>query len=112
MEVSDYILVPPAAFLLALLLAWLFSRLTAGFRHADIEAEGKNLPYACGEDVSSQKAEPEYGAFFPFAIFFTLLHVAGLMIATWSGASGAGAALGGLIYLAVIGATLGILFLG
>jgi NADH-quinone oxidoreductase subunit A len=112
MEASDYILVPPVAFALALLLVWLFSRLTSGFKHADIKTEGKNLPYACGEDVPAQKAEPEYGAFFPFAIFFTLLHVAGLMVATWSGASGAGVAMGGLIYLAVIGATLGILFVG
>ena len=27
---------------------------------------------------------PDYQEFFPFAIFFTLLHVAGLMLATWS----------------------------
>jgi len=45
---------------------------------------GKNKPYGCGEEVSGQKASPDYQGFFPFAIFFTLLHVAALMIATWS----------------------------
>jgi hypothetical protein len=60
-----------------------------------------------------KKATPEYGSFFPFAIFFTLMHVAGLMLATFALAPpgvlnlGAGAA-----YLVVIGLTLAILFLG
>ena len=45
---------------------------------------GKFKPYACGEEASGEKAIPDYQQFFPFAIFFTLLHVAGLIIATWA----------------------------
>ncbi|MFA5160622.1 MAG: hypothetical protein WC421_00080 [Elusimicrobiales bacterium] len=112
MEVSDYLLVPPVAFILALAFTWLFSRLASRLAHPKVETEGKNLPYACGENVPLKKPEPEYGAFFPFAIFFTVLHVAGLMIASLSGAQALEAVTAGAVYIMVTAVALAVLFVG
>lgn len=38
--------------------------------------------YACGENVPTHLMQPDYSQFFPFAFFFTVLHVVTLMIAT------------------------------
>jgi NADH-quinone oxidoreductase subunit A len=38
--------------------------------------------YACGEDVATNLMQPDYTEFFPFAFFFTILHVVTLIIAT------------------------------
>ena len=78
-------LFPPLVFIISLIfilgIAAACSRLAA--KPADVPGSAKRRPYGCGEDVSEEKVEPDYYGFFPFAIFFTLLHVAGLMIATW-----------------------------
>jgi NADH-quinone oxidoreductase subunit A len=39
-------------------------------------------PYACGEEIQTHMIQPDYEQFLPFAIFFTLLHVAALVLAT------------------------------
>jgi NADH-quinone oxidoreductase subunit A len=44
--------------------------------------EGETKSYACGEDVPTNLMQPDYSQFFPFAFFFTVLHVVALMIAT------------------------------
>jgi NADH-quinone oxidoreductase subunit A len=44
--------------------------------------KGKTKAYACGEDVKEHRIRPDYAEFFPFAFFFTLMHVIALMIAT------------------------------
>ena len=38
--------------------------------------------YACGEDVPTHLIQPDYTQFFPFAFFFTILHVIALIAAT------------------------------
>ena len=43
---------------------------------------GKFKAYACGEDVKDHRATPEYAQFFPFAFFFTIMHVIALIVAT------------------------------
>jgi len=82
----DILLFPPVVFIISLLFSVGLSELLAGWAPAPgTEAgSGKNKPYACGEDIPVGKVLPDYHEFFPFAIFFTLLHVAGLVIATWS----------------------------
>jgi NADH-quinone oxidoreductase subunit A len=82
----DIFLFPPVVFIISLLFATGLSEIFAGWAPAPGTApgSGKNEPYACGEDFPSEKIIPDYQEFFPFAIFFTLLHVAGLMLATWS----------------------------
>lgn len=38
--------------------------------------------YACGEDISDSRIQPDYSQFFPFAFFFTILHVMALIVTT------------------------------
>jgi len=46
------------------------------------QPKGQTKPYACGEDVPDQMMELDYSQFFPFAFYFTMLHVVALMLAT------------------------------
>lgn len=110
----DILLFPPVAFGVSLLfvvgLSALLSPLSA--KPARVAGSAKHKPYGCGEDVTSEKAIPDYQGFFPFAIFFTLLHVAGLMLATWSfNPLSAGIELVGA-YAAAVAVILAILFVG
>jgi NADH-quinone oxidoreductase subunit A len=84
---SGILLFVPVTFLTAFLIIWAFSRFTLGFApKADNLPSGKLNSYACGEDYKTKKIEPDYKTFFPFAIFFTVIHVSGLMIATLAAA--------------------------
>lgn len=80
---STLLVYPPVAFivilLVCLLLSALFSRIA--FKPKKI-TEGSKESYACGEDNYNHMAQPDYSNFFPFAFFFTLAHVATLMVAT------------------------------
>lgn len=79
---KSILLTPPIVFDIFLLISYLiskFSRLTA--------AKGEKLPgkekaYACGENTEDQKIQPDYSQFFPFAFFFTIMHVTSLVIST------------------------------
>jgi len=103
----NILLSPPIAFAIALLFITVVSELLAPLAPSPKTApgSGKNKPYGCGEEVSEQRVSPDYHGFFPFAIFFTLLHVAALMIATWSfnpGSAGLSMVIGYLVSVAVI----------
>jgi len=84
----DILLFPPVTFAVSLLFVMLLSLALSPLsaKPARVPGSAKHKPYGCGEDVPvhQAKAVPDYQSFFPFAIFFTLLHVAGLMLATWS----------------------------
>jgi NADH:ubiquinone oxidoreductase subunit 3 (subunit A) len=73
----------PAAFVVLLIAAALilafFSR--CAVRVKDRSAESRE-PYSCGEDFEGHLIQPDYSQFFSFALFFTILHVVALMIAT------------------------------
>lgn len=43
---------------------------------------GRFKSYACGEDVKDPRVQPDYTQFFPFAFFFTIMHVVALVVAT------------------------------
>ncbi len=77
------LLSPPVAFLMILgvtaILAAALSRLSI---RPKSHGEGQEKSYACGEDVPTHLMQPDYSQFFPFAFFFTMLHVVALMIAT------------------------------
>ena len=114
MDIFSALMFPPAAFIVALLFAICLSWFFSGWAPSPkTEAgSGKNKPYACGEDVKAEKMIPDYQEFFPFAIFFTLLHVAGLMLATWSlNSLSAGIELV-VGYVAAVAVILAILFVG
>jgi len=77
---------PPAVFAMILvfvvvvnlLLAALAFRRPGGAKpHPDIVK-----PYACGEDDQQPLIQPDYSQFFPFAFFFTILHIVALVVTT------------------------------
>lgn len=76
------LLTPPLAFaayfIAVVILSWVCSRLS--FRKPNKDT-GSQKSYACGEDVDNHMAQPDYSAFFHFAFFFTLAHVAAMIIA-------------------------------
>jgi hypothetical protein len=57
--------------------------------------------YACGEDFPARKFQVGYRRFFHAALFFTMMHVAALVIATLPGGSLSYALLG-IFYLLMI----------
>jgi len=103
---QSILLVPPVAILIlfgaVLILAFGLSRLS--FRRKDLPA-GYVKPYACGEDIPTHLIQPDYGQFFPFAYFFTILHVTALLLATVPAGAAASVAIA-VVY--VIGAIVGL----
>ena len=81
---SELLLMPPIAFVVVLAgvlgLSFLLSRFSA--KSSGI-AKGLQ-PYACGEDVPDHLIQPDYSQFFPFAFFFTILHVVSMTVTTAS----------------------------
>ena len=77
------LLSPPVVFLIMfvflVILGALLKRLAFRVKK---EPSGLGEPYACGEDVPDQLAQPDYSQFFPYAFYFTIAHVATLMITT------------------------------
>ncbi len=106
------LLVPPVTFLVVLGLVVLHARglsLLAG-RGAPPPAadDAGQQPYACGEDVPDHRMQPDYAQFFPFAFFFTIMHVVALVVATVPRGSGVAAALAAAF---VLSAAVGVLVL-
>jgi hypothetical protein len=80
---SKWLLIPPAAFLIILGAVTLFSYLLSKLSFKQNKfVSGSKESYACGEDNYNNAAQPDYSTFFPFAFFFTLAHVATLIMAT------------------------------
>ena len=78
----DFLLSPPISFLVCFgvsLSVYYFGSLI-GAKSNPIA--GKLEPYACGEDFEAGKFEFGYRKFFIAAIFFTIMHVVVLVIAT------------------------------
>jgi hypothetical protein len=100
------LLTPPLAFLVLWLAVGavylLVSRLALVVKKP---AAALNKAYTGGEEVKTSRVQPDYSQFFPFAFFFTILHVVTLMLATVP-ANGPGSFAIAIIYLA--GALLGL----
>jgi hypothetical protein len=43
---------------------------------------GARKAYSCGEDLEENRFRPEYGQFFSYAFFFSIMHVVALVVAT------------------------------
>lgn len=94
---SQLILAPPIAFIIFVIIAYLVYK-GGGTLGAKKKVEGSKLDtYACGEDIPSKKGQHAY-QFFRIAFFFTILHVAALIIVT---APSGSMALLGIIYLLI-----------
>jgi len=77
------LLTPPAAFIVILLLSWLMSYLSSfvAFNKPGV-TKALTKAYTGGEEVKTSRIQPDYSQFFPFAFFFTILHVVTLVLAT------------------------------
>jgi NADH:ubiquinone oxidoreductase subunit 3 (subunit A) len=85
-----WVLLPPFAFGIMLFVVLLLSSLMKKASFRGPQGIGADKAYSCGEDMAVNSYRPEYAQFFPFAFFFTIMHVAVLVLATVPEASGAG----------------------
>ena len=112
---SDLLLSPPAAFaviLLFVVLLNLFLGIFAFRRPGKAKAHpDMSKPYACGEDDQQPLIQPDYSQFFPFAFFFTILHIVALVVTT-ALMDGPGSFVLILFYLAAAAASFFIFFKG
>ncbi len=80
---SLFFLLPPVALTLMVLIVWALSFASRTLSFKRRESRGAlDKPYAGGEDVQRHRFQPDYSQFFPFAFFFTILHVVALIVAT------------------------------
>jgi NADH-quinone oxidoreductase subunit A len=82
MKGLEFLVSPPVAFVLFLGLAALLFLLGKKMAPKLTKVGGKLTTYACGEDIPGTKVQFGYRLFFFIALFFTIMHVAALMIAT------------------------------
>ena len=79
----ELLLSPPVVFIVVMFTAIFFAYVLS-----KLAMKPKNVPagltkeYSCGEDIKTHMIQPDYSQFFPFAFYFTILHVVALMIAT------------------------------
>lgn len=77
------ILVPPIAFIIVLAVTVLMSSLLSRLSFKAKKGEDASTEsYSCGEEGLTPFIQPDYSQFFPFAFFFTILHVTALIITT------------------------------
>jgi len=78
----NVLLSPPVAFLIFLGFAGLVYAFGKALGPKLTKVGGKLATYACGEDIPGVKVQFGYRLFFFVALFFTIMHVAALVIAT------------------------------
>lgn len=79
----NWLINPAVVFIIILALLFILNRLGKEIAfHSDKFKPGCSKSYACGESNFDNTAQPDYSTFFPFAFFFTLAHVATLIITT------------------------------
>jgi NADH-quinone oxidoreductase subunit A len=78
----EILLSPPLAFLAFLAIFTLLYFLAGRLAPKLNPAGGKLKSYHCGEDIPGAKLQFGYRLFFFIALFFTMMHVAALVVAT------------------------------
>ena len=72
----------PVLFIIFFLIAYLFIAFMGNYAAVGAESERKVEAYASGQRHAKHRAAPDYSTFFPFAMFFTLMHVLTLVVTT------------------------------
>ena len=93
------LLSPPVAFLIFLAAALGLYALGSKMAPKLTKSGGKLTSYACGEDIPGVKIQFGYRQFYFIALFFTMMHVAALVISTIPGGK---IVFFGIIYLVMI----------
>jgi len=87
---QSILLIPPIAFSVLTLVVMAESFFMKRSSSKGAAGEGAKKAYSCGEDMEENRFRPEYGQFFSFAFFFSIMHVVALVVATMpSGMRGA-----------------------
>ncbi len=79
---ENILLSPPIAFVIILALFIVSLWISKFMAPKGAESFGKGEAYAGGESPKTHKVQPDYRQFFPFAFFFTIMHVVVLIVAT------------------------------
>jgi NADH:ubiquinone oxidoreductase subunit 3 (subunit A) len=102
---SDFLFLPPIAFTIVMLVVIGQSSLMKRLSPKGRLGAGAMKAYSCGEDMEDNKFRPEYGQFFSFAFFFSIMHVVALVLATMPSKSRGGYFISALY---VLGALIGL----
>jgi len=102
---ETFLLLPPVAFALYLILSYGISALAGHLSAKGEDSENKKKSYACGENFTQNRGQPDYSEFFKFAFFFTLMHIVALVVAM----DPTGPTIPAVIYVSVTGLSLFIL---
>ena len=89
----------------AAILYAVMGKLRAGKRKKGSRGMG---PYSCGEPLPTHMIQPDYGQFYPFAFFFTVLHVVALTATTVPAVSASTMLIAGIY---IVGAAAGLTIL-
>ena len=83
MTLPALLLIPPVLLTLLVVLVWALSASVSPLAFTRKGPRGAlDKPYAGGESLEKNRVQPDYAQFFPFAFFFTILHVVTLIVAT------------------------------
>jgi NADH-quinone oxidoreductase subunit A len=94
MKGLEFLLSPPVAFFFFLAVAYLLYALGGEMAPKLNRTGGKLTTYACGENIPGYQVQFGFRLFYTFALFFTIMHVATLVIATIP--------MGKIVYAAII----------
>ncbi len=81
MTLTDVLVSPFVIFGVAIAIAWLMYLWSRSIAPVSVGGLNKQMPYVGGEAATAQAYQPGY-QFFYVALFFTLVHVAALVLAT------------------------------
>jgi len=79
---EQILLSPPVTLLIFILLGLALSQAVSGYAATGELNERKFESYACGQRQVRHNVSPDYSQFFPYAFFFTIMHVLVLVIAS------------------------------
>lgn len=79
---KSLIFAPPIIFLMFVAIFLACSRGLSRYSHRGTQRKSELDAYACGQRNVQHYVNPDYSQFFPFAFFFTIMHVLVLVVAT------------------------------
>lgn len=108
---NNMLLLPPLCFVIVFFTVWGIAKMSSMLAPKATHEKGKEDSYACGEEYDEHHIEPDYSSFFRFAVFFTIIDVAGLTIATLAATNfSVGVAATAILYVVALSAVLAILY--
>lgn len=79
---SQILLSPPGAIIILILVGCIFSHGVKSLSAKGQDNTRKLEAYACGQRNVLHSVSPDYSQFYPYAFFFTVMHVLVLVVAT------------------------------